>query len=231
MQNIERLGTIYGGWILPKDIKLNEDSVIYSVGVGEDMSFDMILSDRHKCNIILIDPTRKAKKHYEEVTHYYENIKWKITGNVQEDYYGIMYPLKPDLTKISYIEKALWDEKMDEVKFYKQDNEDYVSQSLMEGIYGEKYDIVSTETLKNIRDENEDFDIDILKLNTSGAEIKILHSMLNENIFPNYICINFNVKKQSNQDNIIAILTRLQCVRYQIIANEGAKFTLKLIKT
>lgn len=231
MQNIERLGTIYGGWILPKDIKLNEDSVIYSVGVGEDMSFDMILSDRHKCNIILIDPTKKAKKHYEEVTHYYENIKWKITGNVQKDYYGIMYPLKPDLTKISYIEKALWDEKMDEMKFYKQDNEDYVSQSLMEGIYGEKYDIVSTETLKNIRDENEDFDIDILKLNTSGAEIKILHSMLNENIFPNYICINFNVKKQSNQDNIIAILTRLQCVRYQIIANEGAKFTLKLIKT
>ena len=231
MQNIERLGTIYGGWILPKDIKLNEDSVIYSVGVGEDMSFDMILSDKHKCNIILIDPTKKAKKHYEEVTHYYENIKWKITGNVQEDYYGIMYPLKPDLSKISYIEKALWDEKMDEMKFYKQDNEDYVSQSLMEGIYGEKYDIVSTETLKDIRDENEHFDIDILKLNTSGAEIKILHSMLNENIFPNYICINFNVKKQSNQDNIIAILTRLQCVRYQIIANEGVKFTLKLIKT
>ena len=231
MQNIERLGTIYGGWILPKDIKLNEDSIIYSVGVGEDMSFDMILSDRHKCNIILIDPTKKAKKHYEEIKHYYENIKWKITGNVQEDYYGIMYPLKPDLTKISYIEKALWDEKKDEMKFYKQDNEDYVSQSLMEGIYGKKYDIVSTETLKNIRDENEDFDIDILKLNTSGAEIKILHSMLNENIFPNYICINFNVKNKSNQDKIFEILTRLQCVRYQIIANEGAKFTLKLIKT
>jgi len=229
MQNIERLGTIYGGWILPKDIKLNEDSVIYSVGVGEDMSFDMILSDRHKCNIILIDPTRKAKKHYEEVTHYYENIKWKITGNVQEDYYGIMYPLKPDLTKISYIEKALWDEKMDKMKFYKQDNEDYVSQSLMEGIYGEKYDIVSTETLKDIRDENEHFDIDILKLSISGAEIKILHSMLNENIFPNYICINFNVKNQEENDAVIAILNRLQHVRYQIIANEGRKFTLKLI--
>ena len=42
-QNIDRLGTKYGGWILPKDIELNEDSVVYSAGVGEDISFDMLL--------------------------------------------------------------------------------------------------------------------------------------------------------------------------------------------
>ena len=52
--------------------------------------------------------------------------------------------------------------------------------------------------------------------------------MLNENIFPKYICVHFSVKKQEDQDLVVAILNRLQHVRYQIIANEGRKFTLKL---
>ena len=34
-----------------------------------------------------------------------------MSGDIQKDYYGIMYPLKPDLTKISYVKKGLWDEK------------------------------------------------------------------------------------------------------------------------
>jgi len=150
-QNIDRLGTKYGGWILPKDIELNEDSVVYSAGVGEDISFDILLSDKYKCNIILIDPTERAKKHYDEVCHYYEKIKWKMSGDIQDDYYGIMYPLKPDMTKITYIDKCLWDEQKEDMKFYKQDNEQYVSQSLIEGVYSDSYDLVLTETLKNIK--------------------------------------------------------------------------------
>jgi hypothetical protein len=227
-QKLDRLGTNYGGWILPKDIELNEDSIVYSSGVGEDVSFDMLLSDKYKCNIILIDPTKRAKKHYEEVVHYYEKIKWKMSGDIQEDYYGIMYPLKPDLTKVIYVDKGLWDEEKEDVKFYKQDNKQYVSQTLIDGVYSDKYDLVSTTTLKNIKEDNEHFDIDILKLSISGAEIKILHTMLNENIFPKYICVHFSVKNQADQDAVIAILNRLQHVRYQIIANEGRKFTLKL---
>jgi len=104
-----------------------------------------------------------------------------------------------------------------------------VSQTLIEGIFGDNYDLVSTTTLKNIKEENKHFDIDILKLSISGAEVKILHAMLNENIFPKYICVHFSVKKQEDQDAVMEILSRLQHVRYKIIANEGRKFTLKLI--
>ena len=58
-----KLGTNYGGWTIPKDINLNKDSIIYSGGVGEDISFDL-LSDKYNCNILLIDPTKRAKIHY-----------------------------------------------------------------------------------------------------------------------------------------------------------------------
>lgn len=44
MDKLIKLGTNYGGWILPTDCSLNEDSIIYSGGVGEDISFDILLS-------------------------------------------------------------------------------------------------------------------------------------------------------------------------------------------
>ena len=35
---MNKLGTSYGGWIIPNNIKLDENSVVYSGGVGEDIS-------------------------------------------------------------------------------------------------------------------------------------------------------------------------------------------------
>ena len=40
---MERLGTNHGGWFVPKEMILNESSIVYSGGVGEDMSFDISL--------------------------------------------------------------------------------------------------------------------------------------------------------------------------------------------
>jgi hypothetical protein len=36
-----RLGTKYGGWSIPTDFPLSSQSVIVSVGAGEDISFDL----------------------------------------------------------------------------------------------------------------------------------------------------------------------------------------------
>jgi len=47
----QRLGTTYGGWVLPKEVLLNENSIVYSGGVGEDISFDIKLQHGY-CRII-----------------------------------------------------------------------------------------------------------------------------------------------------------------------------------
>ena len=226
---MERLGTIYGSWILPKDIELNEDSVIYSAGVGEDISFDILLSDKYKCNIILIDPTERAKKHYDEVCHYYEKKKWKITGDIQKDYYGIMYPLKHELTKIIYVDKGLWD-KQTTLKFYKQRNEQYVSQTLIEGMFGNDYDEVEVNTLKNIMEKNNHKNIDILKLDIEGAEINVLENMVDEKIFPKYICVEFDLylKGKDKENKTQTIMDKLKSCNYKIIANERGNVTFKM---
>lgn len=85
---MERLGTIYGGWYVPVNMNLNENSIIYSGGVGEGMSFDIRLQCKYKCNVMLIDPTEKAINHYYEIQEYYKNKDKKLnTGNIQPDYF------------------------------------------------------------------------------------------------------------------------------------------------
>jgi len=58
----ERLGSAYGGWVVLPD-QLDERSVVYSAGVGEDTSFDEALIERFGCRVHAIDPTPKAHAH------------------------------------------------------------------------------------------------------------------------------------------------------------------------
>ena len=126
----EKLGTIHGGWYVPSQMNLSEDSIIYSGGVGEDISFDLLLSEKYKSNIILIDPTIRSKIHYNEIKNYYVQNLWNFSGDIQSDYFEKIYYLEPSLQKIKFLDVGLWHKK-DVLKFYKQDNPAYASQSLI----------------------------------------------------------------------------------------------------
>jgi len=61
------LGSSYGGWtILPQ--LLSSKSIVYSFGVGEDISFDLELIGRYGCAIHAFDPTPKSLRWIEEQT-------------------------------------------------------------------------------------------------------------------------------------------------------------------
>ena len=64
---MNKLGTNYGGWYIPNELELDENSIIYSAGAGEDISFDLKLQMLTDCHLIMIDPTERAKIHYNEV--------------------------------------------------------------------------------------------------------------------------------------------------------------------
>jgi len=148
---MQHIGTIYGGWYLPEDIDLDENSIIYSGGVGEDISFDLALQHKYNCNMYLIDPTKKAIKHFEECIQYFDEPRDRhaniFTGNIQKDYYDKISNLSPNINKFNYINIGLWNKK-DQLKFFKQDNQSYVSQSLIPNMFGQDFDIVEVTTLK-----------------------------------------------------------------------------------
>ena len=221
-----KLGTNYGGWTIPKDINLNKDSIIYSGGVGEDISFDLLLSDKYNCNILLIDPTKRAKIHYNEIINYYKTKINNFSGDIQKDYLSIIQNLKPNFDKINYLDIGIWD-KEENLKFYKQSNKQYVSQSLINGMFSNNYEIIKTKSIKQIMNKNNHNKIDLLKLDIEGAEIKVLEQMLIDKIYPTYLCIEFDLflKRKDLNNETKNIVNKLLNIGYKILLNDYMNIT------
>ena len=54
-----RLGTEYGGYAILKD-SIKADSIVYSFGIGEDISFDLALMKDCGCEVFGFDPTPRS---------------------------------------------------------------------------------------------------------------------------------------------------------------------------
>jgi FkbM family methyltransferase len=227
---MEKLGTNYGGWKVPKNMNLNEHSIIYSAGVGEDISFDLLLQNKYNSKIYLIDPTQKAINHFNEAKQYYDkNIQF--TGNIQNDYYSKIANLKPDFHKFNYMSIGLWDKK-EQLKFYKQNNNNYVSQSLIENMFGSNYDIVEVNSIKNIMEENNHTHIDLLKLDIEGTEINVLNKMLDDKIYPTYVLCEFDLllkNKDINQYTNKLINRMVNDKNYKILENDNLNITFEFV--
>ena len=227
---MERLGTNYGGWYVPTNMNLNENSIVYSGGVGEDMSFDLLLQCKYNCNIVLIDPTSKAIKHFDEVKQYY-NSKQHFTGGIQKDYYSCIQSLSPNFDKLKYVNIGLWNKK-EHLKFYKQSNDNYVSQSLVENMFGQKYDIVLVDSIKNIMEQQCHTQIDLLKLDIEGAEIESVNQMLDDKIYPTYVLIEFDLllKNKDPKNTTKQLIERMITKEnYKILKNDQLNITFTKI--
>ena len=223
---MDKLGTNYGGWYVPTNMNLTENSVVYSGGVGEDMSFDLLLQCKYNCNVLLIDPTNKAIKHFDEVNQYYNN-KQLFTGGIQSDYYSCIQSLSPNLDKLKYVNIGLWNKK-EELKFYKQSNENYVSQSLVENMFGQTYDVVPVDSIKNIMEQQCHTHIDLLKLDIEGAEIETVNQMLDDKIYPTYVLIEFDLLlKNKDPGNTTKQLIERMITKegYKMLKNDNLNIT------
>lgn len=121
----------------------------------------------------------------------------------------------------------MWSKK-DILKFYKQTNPNYVSQSIIPNMFGTQYDIINVDSIKNIMQENNHDNIDLLKLDIEGAEIKVLKAMLKEEIFPKYLCVEFDLKLQKKDtENVTDKLIDMIVNRYNysILVNDNYNIT------
>ena len=100
-------GTNYGGWTLPSTIFESFHAItVFSCGVGEDISFDNQLLIHSDWDIILVDPTPRAKVHY---LMYLESIKrgFSLSINNSNETYAYLDESKAWPSRLKYIEKAL----------------------------------------------------------------------------------------------------------------------------
>ena len=122
---------------------------------------------------------------------------------------------------------GLWDKK-EELKFYRQCNENYVSQSLVENMFGQNYDIVPVDSIKNIMYQQGHSHIDLLKLDIEGAEIETVNQMLDDTIYPTYVLIEFDLLlKNKDPGNTTKQLVERMITRegYKMLKNDNLNIT------
>jgi FkbM family methyltransferase len=142
-----RLGSDYGGWHVPPEL-LTPDSVVYSAGVGEDVSFDLALIGRVGCQVWAFDPTPRA----------------------------IEFAARLDEPSFHFRPYALWSSDTT-LPFYVPADERHVSHSLVNLGRTEQSIEVRCRSVQSLMRELGHDRVDLLKLDIEGAEYEVLGSL------------------------------------------------------
>ena len=160
-------GNKYGGFFVSPD-SLNDKSVVYSFGIGEDISFDEAMIQNHNCSVFGFDPTPKS-------------INW-----VKDRHDRLP-------SKFSFFGYGISD-KSGFVDFYLPKNSQHVSGSFInQANVDEKQAIkVEMKSLNDIALQLGHKKIDVLKMDIEGAEYQVLESVLKSGLQMDQILIEFH---------------------------------------
>ena len=183
-----RLGTAYGGWIIPANCGLSADSVCYSAGAGEDISFDCALAERFRCRVRIIDPTPRAIQHFNNLEKSVKSGERFPVNNSNEDYYTIT---TEDFGRHRFLPIGLAD-KDGELKFYLPKNPAHVSCSAVNLQKTDEYFTAKCLRLSSIMHQQGDVSIDMLKIDIEGAEYAVIKDMVASSLLPRLLLIEFD---------------------------------------
>jgi len=117
------------------------------------------------------------------------------------------------------------------MKFFQQTNPKYVSQSLKKEMFGNDFYEVDVDSIKNLMIDNNHDKIDLLKIDIEGAEIEVINQMLDDEIYPRYLCIEFDLflKRKDPKNKTVKLIHRLQLGGYKILFNDNMNITFQKI--
>lgn len=161
-------GNDYGAWMINVD-GLNEDSVIYSGGIGTDTYFDEELIRDFNLNVYGFDPDPKAVRY----------TKSKIEKKQLPD-------------KFHFHDFGLYS-KNDEILFHADENPKFVCMTVLTEQFtkGEKI-VAKVRDLKTIMNELGHNQIDVLKIDIEGAEYDVVQDMLENKYDIKQVLIEFH---------------------------------------
>lgn len=161
------LGNYYGGFFVASDF-VNSASIVYSFGIGEDLSFDRALSDAFGCNVMCFDPTPKSLAWVEAQPE-------ALTRHLKIFPYG--------LARKTHI-----------AELFLPKNKDHVSGSIVAQSVVDTGNSVHVE-LKSIRDilaETGHNKIDVLKMDIEGAEYEFIDGLAASGVTVGQLLVEFH---------------------------------------
>jgi FkbM family methyltransferase len=188
----KRFGSDYGGWDIIPDL-LNEQSVVYSFGVGEDASFDIGLLEAFGMSVHAFDPTPQS-------------LAW-----VSEQQFPDRFVMHP-------VGIASFD---GEVTFNPPENPSHISHTMLERPSTSARAItVPVQRLSSICADLGHENIDILKIDIEGAEYDVIDDILASDIRPGQFLIEFHTRfpgvGKTRTQNAIELLRSAGYVLYHV---------------
>jgi FkbM family methyltransferase len=158
-------GSSYGGFYLIPEL-LKQSSVVYSFGIGEDISFDLKVIRNHRCKIYAFDPTPRTER-------WISNQKLPA-GFIFQDI---------GLSETSGM-----------VNFNIPANPKRISGSLLKLGAEEQYKSIQVmmKSLEQLAKENGHKHIDLLKMDIEGAEYEVIESILASDIKIDQLLVEFH---------------------------------------
>lgn len=191
-----RPGTAYGGWIIPADF-LNSQSIVYLVGAGEDVSFDLALAEQFGCQVEIIDPTPRSEAHVGVLK---ENIIAERDTPLSTAPGGRYPPVRPTTAQlIRFHPIGLWSSES-KLRFYKPQNEAHVSHSLVNLQKTDQYIEVPVCRLSDLMKKFGHSKIDLLKIDIEGAEYVVLQTILEDKVDVRVLCIEYDETATNHMD-------------------------------
>lgn len=201
--NSKWYGNTYAGFYVYDEV-LNNNSIVYSFGIGEDISFDEELINKFDCKVFGFDPTPKS-------ICFIKNKKMSKKYSLQP--YGL-YNFDGN------------------VEFLLPEDDDNVSCTIgnIRDYQSDKINKVSVPVLKfeSIISKIGSNKIDLLKLDIEGSEYDVIDEILNSNIKIDQICIEFHHRFSGISKKMTkSAIKKLRIKGYKLIAisNQAEEFT------
>jgi FkbM family methyltransferase len=140
----------YGGYRIP-DGMLTADSVVYTVGAGEDIRFDLELIQRYGCTVHAMDPVPRSAEYVRGVA--------------------------ADEPRLVFHQLALWS-RDEALTFHAPRTEGYVSHSAVNRFGTEPAFQAEGRSLRSLMRSLGHDHLDLLKVSAEGAEFEILGTLL-----------------------------------------------------
>jgi FkbM family methyltransferase len=183
-----RLGTRYGGWLLPTNSGLTNTDICYSAGAGEDISFDCALVQQFHCKVRIIDPTPRAIQHFRALALAISEGRRFAINNSETEFYGIT---AADFERLRYLPFGLADQDV-ELKFYMPQNPAHVSCSTVNLGKTDDYFTAQCYRLGTLMAQQDDATVALLKMDIEGAEYTVIRDMLASGLLPRILLIEFD---------------------------------------
>ena len=155
-------GNQYGGFFLNPSL-INENAVVYSFGIGEDISFDKEIIDTHKCHVYGFDPTPKS-------------INWCKKQDLPECFHFHDFGISQETGK---------------THFHLPNNKKHVSGSIIQhnNVSEENFVEVEMKSFKDILKMYNHDQIDVLKMDIEGSEYDVIEDVLKSGILIHQMAI------------------------------------------